>query len=255
MFLQPRSSFSGPSRTIAESSSSKGKPKDEISSILSKFKSRKDKQIIQLDEEIDLDRNLELYNTNQLDVLNPRMLYQTGITNINTTLIRSIREEEIRVINNSITVDILSPETILKLKRTGKRFFHLGLIIIGIKVLTRKGTGTKLLTLVLDQSWTANIEKALLSGMEIDLNDKAALVYCVPDILKSIKDLKNLKLGFSTAGFDDYIGNNLIISIGILGKASNRSGMKFKINLAGIVQNISSKGIKMIEPRRFDPTI
>lgn len=66
----------------------------------------------------------------------------------------------------------------------------------------RKGLGTKLVTLVLDKSWTSNIENPLLSGMEVDLNDKSALVYCVPDILKSIKDLKHLKLGFKTNGFE-----------------------------------------------------
>lgn len=125
--MNPRQSFSGPSRTLIESTS-KGKSKDEISSILSKFKSKKEKQVVQLDEEVELDKNLELYNNNQLDVLIPRILYQTWITNINTTLIRSIREEEIRVKNNSVTIYILSPETIQKLKNTGKRFFQLGLM-------------------------------------------------------------------------------------------------------------------------------
>ena len=58
---------------------------------------------------------------------------------------------------------------------------------------------------------------------KIDLSQNTALFYCTPGILKDIKDLKNIKISLQAKGFENYEGNNIVISIGTLGKASNRS--------------------------------
>nr|KAJ0203254.1 hypothetical protein LSAT_V11C500251700 [Lactuca sativa] len=89
--------------------------------------------------------------------------------------------------------------------------------------------------------------------MEVDLSQNTALFYCTPGILKDIKDLHNIKIALQTKGYENYEGNNIVISIGVLGKASNRSGMKYKVNIEGIVNTIASKSIKMIDPIKIDP--
>ena len=147
----------GRSRTIQEARNSTSSIQDTITSdsflnriIRRGSGSNSSSQTIHLEEEIDVDRNINLYNQHQLDILNPRILYQTGIFNINTTLIRSSREESLRVVDKTVTIDLLSPETIQKIKQSGKHFVHTGLIVIGIKALGRKNLGTKLLALILD---------------------------------------------------------------------------------------------------------
>lgn len=55
----------------------------------------------------------------------------------------------------------------------------------------------------------------MLAGMEVDMNQNCALFYCSPDILKSIKDLRNLEIGLQTKGYEQYEGSNPLISIGI----------------------------------------
>ena len=260
MSIQQNRNFLGRSRTLQESRNSTSNIQSIVTSdsflnriIRRGLGSTSNQQIIQLEEEINLDRNIDLYNQHQLDILNPRVLYQTGFRNINTVLIRSSREESLRVIDKTVTIDLFSPETIQKIKQSGKQFTHIGLVIIGIKVLARKNLGTKLLALLLDKSWKTEMKKAIISGMEIDLSQNTALFYCTPGILKDIKDLKNIKISLQAKGFENYEGNNIVLSIGTLGKASNRSGMKYKVNIDGIVNTIASKSIKMIDPIKIDP--
>ena len=252
-------SVSGRSRTLQEARNSTSNIQDTITSdnflnkILNRRPGSSNQQIVQLEEEIDLDRNINLYNQHQLDILNPKTLYQTGMLNVNTVLIRSSREESLRVLDKTVTIDLFSPETIQKIKQSGKHFAHIGLVIIGIKALGRKDLGTKLLALLLDKSWKSNLKKAIFSGMEVDLSKNTALFYCTPGILKDIKDLHNIKIALQTKGYENYDGNNIVISVGVLGKASNRSGMKYKVNIEGIVNAMASKSIQMIDPIKINP--
>ena len=171
MSIQQNRNFLGRSRTLQEARNSTSNIQSIVTSdsflnriIRRGSGSTSNQQIIQLEEEINLDRNIDLYNQHQLDILNPRVLYQTGFRNINTVLIRSSREESLRVIDKTITIDLFSPETIQKIKQSGKQFAHIGLVIIGIKVLARKNLGTKLLALLLDKSWKTEMKKAIISG-------------------------------------------------------------------------------------------
>ncbi|KAJ0457529.1 hypothetical protein HanIR_Chr15g0774721 [Helianthus annuus] len=89
--------------------------------------------------------------------------------------------------------------------------------------------------------------------MEVDLSQNTALFYCTPGILKDIRDLQNIKIALQTKGYENYDGNNIVISVGVLGKASNSSGMKYKVNIDGIVKAVASKSIQMIEQIKIDP--
>lgn len=108
--------------------------------------------------------------------------------NINTVLIRSSREESLRVVEESKTIDLISPETIIKIKNSLKKFVHIGLVVIGIKGFGRKELGTKVLTLLMDSSWTTNMKKAIISGTEVDLSQNSALFYCLPSIFANMLD-------------------------------------------------------------------
>lgn len=92
---------------------------------------------------------------------------------------------------------------------------------MGIKGLSRQGLGSKSLVLIYDGSWTNDMNRAIIVGEEVDMNENISLLYCAPNLLKSTKDIKNLKIGIQTKRYEDYVGENLILSISIFGKLTN----------------------------------
>ena len=91
-----------------------------------------------LEEIIDVDRDLEIYTNHQITLLNPQILYKTPIISFSSQLLRINREEELLVINEPVNIRLISKESSRKIRQSGKRLLHLGLIIIGIKGLVRK---------------------------------------------------------------------------------------------------------------------
>lgn len=65
---------------------------------------------------------------------------------------------------------------------------------------------------------------------------------------------KHFKLAILTKGFEQWTeGDNLIITIGFIGKATNDINHRFKVQTDEVVQVFASKGIKMIKPYRLYP--
>ena len=60
-----------------------------------------------------------------------------------TQLLRINREEEILMTKEPINLKLISKEGSQKIRQSGKRLLHPGLIVIGIKGLVRKNLSTK----------------------------------------------------------------------------------------------------------------
>lgn len=66
--------------------------------------------------------------------------------------------------------------------------------------------------------------------------------------------IKHIKIGIMTKGFENWIeGDNLVITLGMLGKVTNSTTHKYKVDCEEIVNMFASQGIQMIKPVRFDP--
>ena len=90
---------------------------------------------------------------------------------------------------------------------------------------------------------------ALISVIEIDMNDNKRIFYCSPDFSISTRDIELLEIGIQARGFEDLDKqSNLLINIGFLGKLTDSSTTQYKLNIDGIVSGMSSKGAKMIKP-------
>ena len=61
-----------------------------------------------MEDIIDVDKDLEVHTNNQLNLLNPRILYKTNTLNFNTQLLRINREEEILVTTEPINLTLIS---------------------------------------------------------------------------------------------------------------------------------------------------
>lgn len=94
----------------------------------------------------------EIIDIDQIDLMSPRILCQVGPLNLMASLLKFSREKEVLVTTNSCNISIISQESIRQIKKNGKCLVHTGLIVIGIKGLTRKEKGCRVLLMVLDKS-------------------------------------------------------------------------------------------------------
>ena len=173
MSLQP---FSGTSRTITTKRSFINKP-----SFLSKLLARKKKLDTTLEEIIDVERDLEIYTNYQITLLNAQVLYKTPVISFKSLLLRINREEELLVTTEPVNIRLISKKSSRKIIQSSKRLLHLGLIVIGIKGLVQRSLGTKVLLAFLDNGWRTNVRNALISAIEVDMNDNKGIFYCSPD--------------------------------------------------------------------------
>jgi hypothetical protein len=120
--------------------------------------------------------------------------------------------------------------------------------IIGIKGMTRKKLGTKVLVILLDKRWHT-INKAVLGFLEGDMNENILITYIAPDLIMSVQEfVEKMSFGFQTKGYEEFKGTNLLISIEFIGRLTNKSRTRYKVNVNDVIQSMQSKGIKFMNP-------
>ena len=108
----------------------------------------------------------------------------------------------------------------------------------------------------LDNEWRTNARNALISAIEVDMNDNRGIFYCSPNFSVSTRDIDLLEIKIQTRGFEDLDKQiNLLINIDFLGRLTDSSTTQYKLNIDGIVSGISSKGVKMIKPMNVSSDI
>jgi hypothetical protein len=120
--------------------------------------------------------------------------------------------------------------------------------IIKIKGMIRKKLGTKVLVTLLDKRWDT-INKAALGFLEGDMDENSLITYIAPDLIMSVQEfIEKMSFGFQTKGYEEFKGNNLLLSIESIGRLTNKSKTKYKINVNNVIQSMQSKGIKFMSP-------
>jgi len=80
----------------------------------------------QLDEIIDVDRDIEIFKQNKLKLLNPQVLYNTGLFSSTTHLYRHYREEQLSVSeNDSESINLISKESIQEIQKRRMNLMHI----------------------------------------------------------------------------------------------------------------------------------
>jgi hypothetical protein len=57
-----------------------------------------------------------------------------------------------------------------------------------------------------------------------------------------------MSFAFQTKGYEEFNGTNLLVSIEPIGRLTNKSRTKYKVNVNNVIQSIQSKGIKFMSP-------
>jgi len=250
--------FPGRSRTIVENpriSRDAAESSHRSRSFLDKILNRKKKNDVQLDEVREIDRDIEIFRNKHLDLLNPRVLYKTGQWTFRTGFFRHYREVKVGCSKDeSINLNLIGPESARSLRQKNNyRLAHLGLIVIGIKGLTRKYVGAKALIVIYDDRWT-DVKKSIIGVTEVDMNENKGIFYCSPDFMLDVTEFsKHIKIGIQTKGYEDYKGNNLLLCVGFIGKLLENCNSRFKVKLADVVELMGNKGIRLIKPLKYSP--
>jgi hypothetical protein len=109
--------------------------------------------------------------------------------------------------------------------------------IIGIKGMTRKKLGTKVLVTLVDKRWDT-INKASL-GFLGDMNENSLITYIAPDLIMSVQRfIEKMSFGFQTKAHEEFNGTNLLVSIEFIGRLPNKSRTKYKVNMNNVIQSM-----------------
>jgi hypothetical protein len=120
--------------------------------------------------------------------------------------------------------------------------------LIGIKGMTRKKLGTKILVTLLDKRWDT-INKASFGFLEGDMDENNLITYIAPNLMMPVQEfIEKMSFDFQTKCYEEFKGTNLLISIEFIGRLTNKSRTIYKVNVNDVIQSMQSKGIKFMSP-------
>ena len=129
---------------------------------------------------------------------------------------------------------------------------HLGLFMIRIHALHRRGAGTVALVVLRDTRWGNST--SIIGTMEVDLSTRTQLVYMIPDMIISVEDFHNhIEVAVQTHGYEAWQGceSNLLVTINLIGRLSNTSYMGFEYSVHDAVDHLETSGITAIAGERL----
>lgn len=144
-------------------------------------------------------------------------------------------------------ISLINPQSYERLMAEGYTLVHIGLIMIRLQTMHRRGAGTMALVAPRQTNWTD--DRAITAVAEVDLSQGSQLVYFVPDTLMTIEAARNrLELVVQTRGYDSWTGRepNLLTTRAMVGILTNTSHAAFRCHVNGVVNYLASNGIRAI---------
>ncbi|KAG6501856.1 hypothetical protein ZIOFF_041740 [Zingiber officinale] len=90
--------------------------------------------------------------------------------------------------------------------------------------------------------------------MEVDLTHGSQMIYVIPEIMMTIGDFyRNIQISILTRGYEAWQNNeaNLLITRGLVGRLSNTPNIGFAYEIQGVVDYLTSHGVKALPGRSF----
>ena len=186
-------------------------------------------------------------------------LYKHGIFDFQNKIYEHYDEVEICCPNDDtqVVLDLLTEESYTKLLQSGFTVIHLGLFLIGIIGMHRKGLGTKVMASLVDTRHMESMSRAVIGLMEADMNNNLEIVYLTPDYLVSLSTLfKHIKLVIKTKGYNmTNTELNLLITKAFTGQIAKNSRIRYTLKtdrVENITNVLGSQGIKAIPAKYYD---
>jgi hypothetical protein len=81
------------------------------------------------------------------------------------------------------------------------------------------------------------------------MNENNLITYIAPDLMMLVQEfIEKMSFAFQTKGYEEFKGTNLLISIEFIGRLTNKSKTRYKVNENDVIQSMQSKGIKFMCP-------
>lgn len=133
---------------------------------------------IRLEEIINIGKDVDMFSNNKLKIFSPKRLYSHRFLSTNTGLFRHHRGITLHCPDNQeVRLSLIIEEAAKELKKNDKHYFvHIGLVLLGARGLTRRGTRGKFLLCLYDNRHkTPN--KATIGIIEVDMNNNIGIFY------------------------------------------------------------------------------
>ena len=100
-------------------------------------------------------------------------------------------------------LDLITEESYTNLLQSSFTVKHLGLFLIGIIGMHRKGLRTKVMTSLVDTRHMEPMSRTVIELMKANMNNNLEIVYLTPDYLDSLNTLfKHIKLVIKTKEYN-----------------------------------------------------
>src|SRR3954466_13957241 len=127
-----------------------------------------------------------------------------GMFESKSGLYRISREVELSVLTHPVDLRIVRKNIENELKYCGYKYIHQGMYTIGVKGMTRKKLGAKVLITLLDRRWDF-VARAALGFMEGDMNKNILITYIAPDLMMPTQEfIEKMSIGFHPATYEDF---------------------------------------------------
>jgi hypothetical protein len=104
------------------------------------------------------------------------------------------------------------------------------------------------LVTLLDKRWET-VNKAEYGFMEGDMNENSLITYIAPDLMMHVKEfIDKMSFEFQTKGYEGFKGINLLISIELIWRLTNKNSSKYRVNANDVFDNMQTKRYKFYEP-------
>ncbi|CAD5171332.1 unnamed protein product, partial [Musa acuminata subsp. malaccensis] len=164
-------------------------------------------------------------------------------------------EEAMLVTNNQEDRSFIMEESYERLQRSRMQYVHLGILQVRLQTLHRQEEGILALLVFRDNRWMD--DRSIIATMEVDLTRGSQLVYVIPDIMMTIGDFyRNIQLSILTRGYDTWRNGeaNLLVTKGMVGRLSNTPNVAFVYEVSGVVDYLTSHGVRALPGRRYSTT-
>ncbi|KAG6492672.1 hypothetical protein ZIOFF_047637 [Zingiber officinale] len=206
-----------------------------------------------LEQQIELETQLQLSMQERASIVPAEVLYHSRRDDAHHRVYVHRSEEAMLVTDNhQADRSFIQEESFNQLRRSGMQYIHLGVLQVRIQILHRQREGTMTLVVFRDNRWQG--DQAILATMEVDLTQGSQMIYVIPEIMMTIDDFyRNIQISILTRGYEAWRNSeaNLLITRGLVGRLSNTPNVDFAYEVQGVVDYLTSHGVKALPRRSF----
>ncbi|KAG6519373.1 hypothetical protein ZIOFF_022866 [Zingiber officinale] len=206
-----------------------------------------------LEQQIEPETQLQLSMQERASIVPAEVLYHSRRDDAHHRVYVHRSEEAMLVTDNhQADRSFIQEESFNQLRRSGMQYIHLGVLQVRIQILHRQREGTMALVVFRDNRWQG--DQAILATMEVDLTQGSQMIYVIPEIMMTIGDFyRNIQISILTRGYEAWQNSeaNLLITRGLVGRLSNTPNVGFAYEVQGVVDYLTSHGVKALPGRSF----